>query len=341
MINKTVKKVGLVVVSLVFIVLAACTYIFIAQKRIADFLAKTEVTEANILIVEGWLPKFAIEIAKNEFNTKDYKLIVTTGLKSHDLDFCMIAMNGYLIFYPKFQSVINEKSGHHIIEILAHSKMGGKYCAHFNFFVNDSLIADFTADENERKYAVNWTGSLKDIDSLMIHFDNDYVDEGGDRNLYVKEIIIDNEIIIPYQFHSVYDIGLHDGKNRIVNNFESHAEKARNELITLGVDSSLIIAVKGKKTRFNRTLASALAVNRWQKSYDGKIDGINIITLGIHSRRTLLTYNRVLDKSLEIGIISLSEHGEPGFEELNFGDLLSELSSLIYYCIILIPYEFI
>ena len=340
MLNKIGKK-AWIVISITLIVFLSCLFILTSQDNLVNFLSKTEIVDANVLIIEGWLSDFAIEMAYNEFNRKDYNLIVTTGLKSHDLDFCMIAMNGYLIFYPDSEFNTDEERKCHLIEVSAHSKMGGIYCSHFNFFVNDSLIADFTADENERKYAVNWTGSLKDIDSLMIHFDDDYLDEGGDRNLYVKEIIIDNKIIIPYQFNSVYDIGLPDGMNRIVNNYESHAEIARNKLLTLGVDSSLIIAAKGNRTGVNRTLASALAVRRWLKSYDGKIDGINIITLGIHSRRTLLTYNRVLDKSLEIGIISLSEHGEPGFEELNFGDLLSELLSLIYYCIILIPYEFI
>ena len=308
------------------------------MTSIPHFLSKTKKVNANVLIVEGWLAKFAIEIAKNEFNTKDYKLIVTTGLKSHDLDFCMVAMNGYLIFYPKFQSVISEKSGHHIIEILAHSKMGGKYCAHLNFFVNDSMVADFTADEKERKYAVNWTGSLMNIDSLVIQFDNDYVDEGGDRNLYVKEIIIDNEIIIPYQFNSVYDIGFLDGKNRIVNDFESYAEIARNDLITSGIDSSFVIAVPGKRARLNRTLTSALAFRDWLKASDFKVEGINIISLGVHARRTWMTYKKVLGKSYEIGIISLPELIDTNSGKSRLFEILSEAFGLIYYRIILVPY---
>jgi uncharacterized SAM-binding protein YcdF (DUF218 family) len=172
----------------------------------------------------------------------------------------------------------------------------------------------------------------------MVQFDDDYLDEGGDKNLYVKEIIIDNEIIIPYQFNSVYDIGRLDGKNIIINDYDSHGEIARNYLITLGIDSSAVIAVKGKRTEFNRTLTSALAFRNWLKSYNGKVDGINIITMGIHSRRTWMTYKSVLNKQLKIGVISLPESGEPGSEESDFGDILSEVLSLIYYRIILIPY---
>jgi hypothetical protein len=336
----TIKNAKIVwwVVSLVFIILAVIIYIFIDQKRIAEFLEKTQTVEADILIVEGWLPEYAIETAKNEFAANGYKLIVTTGLESHDLDFCMVAMNGYLIFFPDSDYIKDDNIKSHLIEILAHSKMSGKYCSHFNFFVNDSLVADFIADEKARKYAVTWTGPLKDIDSLMVQFDDDYLDEGGDKNLYVKEIIIDNEIIIPYQFNSVYDIGRLDGKNIVINDYDSHGEIARNYLITLGIDSSAVIAVKGKRTELNRTLTSALAFRNWLKSYSGKVDGINIITLGIHSRRTWMTYKSVLNKQLKIGVISLPESGGPGFEKLDFGDILSEVLSLIYYRIILIPY---
>jgi hypothetical protein len=336
--NKKGRKILIVLSMILLITIGFLALIFLYQEKIAISLAKSETTEADILLFEGWLPEFAVEIAKKEFNNNHYKLIVTTGLPSRDLDFCMVAMNGYLIFYPELGSSPDTNSRHHLIEILAHSKMSGKYCSHFNFFINDSLIADFTADEKERKYAVNWTGSLKDIDSLMVQFDNDFVDDGGDRNLYVKEIMIDNSMIIQYQFNSVYDIGPLDGKNKIINDYNSHAEVARNNLITIGIDSSSVIAVKGKRAEFNRTLLSALAFRKWLKSYDGRVDGINIITLGIHSRRTWITYRSLLDKSLKIGIISLPESGEPGFEKLYFHDILGETLSLIYYRIILIPF---
>ena len=65
--------------------------------------------------------------------------------------------------------------------------MGGKYCSHFKFYVNDSLLIDFNADEKPRKYKVIWNKSLAEIDSLMIEFTNDYFDDQGDRNLYIKE----------------------------------------------------------------------------------------------------------------------------------------------------------
>ena len=49
---------------------------------------------------------------------------------------------------------------------------------------------------------------LGSIDSLMIEFTNDMLDDYGDRNLYVKELIFNEIIKIHYRNNSVYDIGL-------------------------------------------------------------------------------------------------------------------------------------
>jgi len=334
--NPTIYK-AIIYFSIAIIILSLPAITMIFQERITGYLEKTETTNADILIVEGWLSDFAIERAMNEFNDNGYSIIVTTGIESDDLDFCMIPMNGYLIFYPDSNQIIPGNEKLHLIEILAHSKMGGKYSSHFNFYINDSLTAEFIADEKARRYGVTWSGSLKDIDSLMVHFDDDYLDEGGDKNLYVKEITIDHEITIPYQYQSIYDIGRLDGKNIIVNDYDSQSGFARNKLIRIGIDPAKVVAVNGERTKVNRTLSSALAFRRWLKSYNGNVDGINIISKGIHSRRTMMTYKSILGKKIKIGIIALPESEKPGFHGLKYRDVLSEVLNLVYYRIILIP----
>jgi hypothetical protein len=299
-----------------------------------SFLSKTQKVKANVLVVEGWLPKYAIELVCKEFHENNYDHIITTGIKSSDLDYCPITSNGYLIFYPHFISTLNNDNGHHTIEVTAHSTMSGKYCAHFNFYVNNMILADFNADKKDRKYSINWEGSLKDIDSVMIQFDNDYLDKYGDRNLFVKEIIIDHKMIIPYQFNSELDFGLLDGKERIVNNFDSKAELWRNELIAYGIDPKDVTAVPAKKVYINRTLTSALAFRSWLKLTNIKVKGINIISLGVHSRRTWNIYKKMLGKSIEVGIISLPENGNNIGGRPKILAILYEVIGIIYYQII-------
>jgi hypothetical protein len=314
-------------------------YIFLFQERLAETLAKTEKNKADVMVFEAWVSESLVHIASEEFRTEGYKLIVVTGIESGELDFCQIPMNGYLIFYPDTSMMNNEEIRNHKIDITVHSEMGGKYSCHFNFFVNDTLLSEFVADDKERKYSVIWNGALNDIDSLMVHFDDDYLDDGGDKNLYVKEITINNDIIIPYKYNSVYDIGRIGGTNRFINNYNSESELSRIHLIKSGIDPSLLIAVTGKSSRINRTLKSALAFRSWLGSFNGNVNSINIISDGIHSRRTLITYKGILKKNIKIGIISLSEPAKGDLPKHKFKEILGETMKLIYYRIILIPYS--
>jgi hypothetical protein len=308
---------------------------------VAEYLSDSHRVDANILIIESWLPDAALKTAFDEFQNKSYDLIITSGIRSSELDFCMVAMNGYLIFYPEFARDTAESKTDHVFEVLARSKMGGIYCSHFNFYINDSLIADFNACEKPAKYSVKWNCSLKDIDSVMVQFTNDMVDDKGDRNLYVKEIIVDNKIIIPYQYHSVFDTGRIGGNNRLINDYESHSQLLRNKLISLGIDSSKVVAVTGKRTVFNRTFASANAVKRWLKNSGMQVNGVNIVSMGAHSRRTWLTYRRILKKSYNVGIISLTDTYKFRSEFQRDAKILGEVLDLIYYWIFLIPYNFV
>jgi len=326
----------------IMICICSVFIVIISFNNFKCFLSRSNKVPANILIVEGWLPEKGIEMAYNEFIDNNYDLLLTASILSRDLDFFNMSRNGFLIFYPRLKTTPPNDSASHQIEIVAHSKMDEKYLSHFNVYINDSLLAEFTADKTVRNYSLSWTGSLKDIDSILVHFDNDYVDEGGDRNLYVREIIFDDTIVVSYKNNSVYDIGKIDNKERTPNDYHSHAELARIELISKGIDPSSIVAVTGRRSEINRTLASALAVRKWFKSNKGKINGINVISMGIHSRRTWITYRNVIGQpAVTVGIISLPENIDQRFEELKPVDILTEMISLIYYRIILLPFYFI
>jgi hypothetical protein len=333
------KKKGLLILIFISITVLSLGYLFIrpAFNYLSGYLSKSEQVHANILLVEGWLPPYAIEMAYNEFHNNGYSHIITTGLKSFS-DYYILSENGYLIFYLKKKIPVVNEAFAHVIEIDACSELGGENSARFNVFVNDSMVADFLAVKKKRKYAITWVGNLTNIDSIMVQFVNDGVGDYGDRNLYVKEIIIDHKITIPYLNNSEYDIGALDGKRRIINNFNSNAEQARNTLLSTGIDSSLIIAIPGKGVKINRTLTSALAFRDWLKTTDIDIKGINIISMGTHARRTWMTYNKILNEKYDLGIISLPDYKNSYSRKNKVLKTIRETLGIIYYWIILIPY---
>ncbi len=309
----------------------------IRNRNLLHWLEPTKPVNANILIVEGWLPDRALDLAKTEIRKKQYDLVIPTGIQSAELDFCMMAMNGNLVFYPGKRYIFHRDSGSHKIDVIARSKMKGDlYRSHFNFYINDSLAGDFSADEIPRKYSVIWNRPLDEIDSLTIRFTNDYVDENGDRNLYISEIIIDNDITIPYNFNSVFDPGSPGGGDRITNNYVSHPEIIRKKLIESGIDPSRIIAVTGRRTNINRTLAGAIAFRDWLKISGYRSDGINIVTMGMHARRTWLAYRKVLGRTVPVGIIALPDTETRDPDNQSFKTILAEFLDLIYYHIILV-----
>jgi hypothetical protein len=325
-----------------FICLIILLLVLATIKRgdLQDFLSKTMKIDADVLVVEGWLPDKAIEVAVDEIKTGSYDLVITTGTKSPEIDFCLMGMNGYLIFYPKLNKSREEDNAVHKIEVVAKSKMGGTYSCHFNLFINNTRVADFTADNKSRKYGVNWSGSLNDIDSVMVQFDNDMVDKNGDRNFFVKEIIFDDSISVPYKYNSVYNVGKMNSQERFVNNYETLAEYARNKLIRLGIDPSKVLPLSAGRTRFNRTLSSVLAFRQGLETERIKYTDFNVITLSLHARRTWMTYKSVLNKSFNIGIITIPEPDNKNSENNVLSKVLIEYLDLIYYYIILVPFRF-
>jgi hypothetical protein len=312
-------------------------FLHFGLEKLSSYLSKSVQIKANVLIVEGWLPENAIEKAYSEFKKNGYDYIITTGLRSN-FGYYKLSKNGYLVFYSKDRFSSFSESRLHSIEIRAFSELEGSNSAHFNLFVNDSLVTEFLANWWKRDYLAAWEGKLMNIDSIMVQFDNDKFGEFGDRNLYVKELIIDNKISIPYQYNSIYDVSELDGKRRIINNFNSNAELARYWLYSMGIDSTIIKALPAKRTKLNRTLTSALAVRDWLRSSDLKVNGINIVSFGPHSRRTWLTYKKVLDKSYNIGIISLTDYSDSFSGKPRLVKTLREFLALVYYWFILIPY---
>jgi hypothetical protein len=310
--------------------------VFLVHFSYSGFPAKTKKTDANILLVEGFLSTQALEKAKNEFQHDGYDMLIITGLNFPG-NYYGVSSDGYLIFYPNIIFTGDQADDFHIIEANAFSELGGENSAHFNFFVNNSLVADFFAGKQKKKYGIRWKGNLEDIDSVMIQFDNDKFGKWGDRNLYVKEIVIDHKIIIPFLYNSVYEIGSLDGKNRIINNFNSNAEQTRNELIRMGVDPSRIVAVPAEGTNINRTLKSALAFRDWLKASKCTVKGINLIIFGPHARRKYMIYNKILGKDYNVGIIYLPDYDNNNFLREIVKEL-REFFGLVYYRIILIFY---
>jgi len=144
---KYFRKKTIIIILLSFLVLSGVLFLPVIYS-LSEKLTKTTRVNANVLIVEGWLPSYALGMAYNEFQKNDYDYIVSTGLKYTD-EYFNISENGYLIFYVKDKLIPVTKPGIHIIEIDSYSELDGEQSAHFNLWINDSLVADFLAEKKK------------------------------------------------------------------------------------------------------------------------------------------------------------------------------------------------
>jgi len=65
---------------LVFLLVIVVLLIIFVVKNIYPFLAIDSPVNSEILVVEGWLPDYALEQAIQEFNDNNYNLLITTGV---------------------------------------------------------------------------------------------------------------------------------------------------------------------------------------------------------------------------------------------------------------------
>jgi hypothetical protein len=315
----------------VILVIASALLIKPVILRLAGFLSVSEKVSANILIIEGWLSYRDLNSVASEIRSGNYEHVLITGIKSKP-EYFNVHSNGFLIFQTgKFNPPDNKIS---LVEVKASSEMGGENAAHFNLWINDSLVSSFYTGKCPRKYSQKWNDGR--IDSVTIEFDNDRLGAFGDRNLYVSKIIFDHKTEIPFLNNSVYDIGQPDNRNKIINNMNSNAELTAKRLVAMGIDSSLIVAVPGPRVRINRTLTSALAVRDWIRQSGINVTGLNIISTGTHSRRTWMTFRKVLKKN--VGIIALPDSLITPEDKVRILKTIRETAAFIYYSVILLPY---
>ena len=75
-----------------------------------------------------------------------------------------------------------------------------------------------------------------------------------------------------------------------------------------GIDRSRILICATPPTNWNRTAKSARAVRDILSAQGVNPKNINIVTIGVHARRTWLAYQHAFGPGTQIGIIQIPEH---------------------------------
>jgi hypothetical protein len=202
-----------------------------------------------------------------------------------------------------------------------------KIFAHFSVAINGRFLGSSLISDSLLKY--NYSVDLKKTGKLIlaIYFDNDLYLKEEDRNLYIESIEINGNNNFVEESNSF----ITREKTLLTTGYNSESKHIAQYLYALGVDSTIIEIVEFNSARRNQTLEAAKAL----KSHLGNatLPDFNVCSIGLHGRRSMVTYGRILDCE-NVGIINVESEK---FNKLNWfrsfsgiQKMLDEFTSYLY-----------
>ena len=112
--------------------------------------------------------------------------------------------------------------------------------------------------------------------------------------------------------------GIAIDKGFFLSQYATYAQLAAETLKKLGMDSSKLAVVSSPEVKVDRTFACACAVRAWIQKSGLSINGINVISLGPHSRRTLLLYRHAFNSGKREGDRKPMRIGIESFDDITY-----------------------
>jgi hypothetical protein len=134
------------------------------------------------------------------------------------------------------------------------------------------------------------------------------VAEGWGSDVFMQEVIAE---FGRGHYSGLYVTGGPVEKGAPLMEYKTYAELAAATLVKMNFDPKLLHAVPAMEVRKDRTYASALALKQWLREHSVSPEKINIVSMGPHSRRTRMLFQKAFGPGSRIGIIAVED---PNFD---------------------------
>ncbi|MBN2173209.1 MAG: YdcF family protein [Bacteroidales bacterium] len=306
--KRPVRIIVLVILSLILLLLLSGW----ALPRFLKF--KKPVSTHNILL-ESWISAFEIEQAVQEFGSDPENRFFLVGMEYPDdfefpfalKDYNLVDENGIWLYtnssliiqLPDKPSYRKGDTLH--VSIEAKGQQAGGEFAHFNVVVEGHIIGGNFTTENEQEYIFQYILPIEKFNSIAIRFNNDLGTEEADRNLNIGAVRVDDFVIFP----RTASVEITREQNCKTTGYISLADEVADYLVKLGIDRARICIIRFNHEIRNKTREAALAFKN--SSSLKNVDNINVVTSGIHSRRTWVTYRKVLGDNMDVGVVYFAD----------------------------------
>ena len=87
--------------------------------------------------------------------------------------------------------------------------------------------------------------------------------------------------------------------------YKDYAHLAKATLVAMGVDKIDVVAVEAPDVKHERTYHSALALKKWMNKYNVHPENLNLVSLGPHTRRSTILFQKALGDEIQVGAIAI------------------------------------
>lgn len=251
--------------------------------------------EAELLIVEAWVPDYLAGKVIDEFQSKNYKELLITGNTKFD---CLsLWENGSIFISPAWEQFTSGSVCE--VCILTKGTPVKKQYPVVEIYQDSVKIGDLIAGPRIEWHCKNVV-SLTEHTTLEYRFINDRVSGQEDRNFFFYYIKLNDSLV---RFTSdIVSLTNNNLYNVLAANYFSDASMKAMILKNAGIPADCISFTKAEKTAISRTLSSAAAALQYMQEHG--YCSANIFTTDYHSRRSYKSYIKLAGNKVRIGIIS-------------------------------------
>jgi hypothetical protein len=89
----------------------------------------------------------------------------------------------------------------------------------------------------------------------------------------------------------------------------SYAERARDYLVSHGLPADAVVAVPAPASAQERSFLNAVMLREWLARSELQADALNVISSGVHCRRSWLLHRMAFEPQVKVGIIATEPRG--------------------------------
>ncbi|MGK5093885.1 ElyC/SanA/YdcF family protein [Deltaproteobacteria bacterium TL4] len=121
---------------------------------------------------------------------------------------------------------------------------------------------------------------------------------------YVLQAAVSTFNTEKYQYLLTVGVPLSVGE--YLSEYKTTAELSAASLQKMGISADKIVSLPANSVKKDRTYTSMVEVKRWLSAHP-QTQGINLITSGVHARRSHYLLRQVVPSSINVGVIAIEE----------------------------------